>query len=83
MFLAVLGTIDSDKLSKAWIELGQGESASNWKRVSDNIGTTIRDSRLTAIAAENFRGSKIWVIKLVGQHENGRKREARFRLELG
>jgi subtilisin family serine protease len=83
MFLAVLGTIDSDKLSKAWIELGQGESPSNWKRVSDDIGKTIRDSRLTAIAAENFRGSKIWVIKLVGQHENGRKREARFRLELG
>lgn len=83
MFLAVLGTIDSDRLARGWLELGEGESPSNWKRVSDDINQAIRDARLSTIAAENFKGAKIWVIRLIGQHQNGRQREFRFRLELG
>ena len=31
----------------------------------------------------DFKGSKVWIIRLITEHENGRTRETRFRLQLG
>lgn len=82
VLLAVNGTADSDQLKEAWIEIGEGENPSKWKKVSAKIKKSIRNTRLTAIEAGHFKGGSVWVIRLWVKHENGRVREARFKLEL-
>ena len=82
VFLAVKGTIDSDDLKEAWIEIGKGENPETWKQVS-KIKKSLREGQIAAIEAVHFKTSKVWVIRLVGEHKNGKKREVRFKLELG
>ena len=79
----VNGSATSDRFKKAWIEIGPGESPTKWKKVSDAIRDQITNGVLGNINANEFRGAKVWFIKLTVEHENGQKRETRFRLSLG
>lgn len=83
VFLGVLGTVDADELSEAWIEIGAGKNPGEWKRVSKKIKTAVKKGQLDAIPAQEFGGAKHWIIRLIGKHRNGKQREARFNLQLG
>jgi len=79
----VIGSVASDRLKKAWLEIGSGESPKKWKKVSKKINKSINGNVLGNIEANKFKGAKVWFIKLVIEHKNGKKRETRFRLSLG
>jgi len=80
--LRISGITDADRFKTAWIELGAGETPGEWKRVADNISRTETAGTLADLSVSNFAGSDQWVIKIVSEHENGRRREARFVLKV-
>ena len=43
----------------------------------------VRKSVLDDLNAENFRGAKEWTLRLITEHKDGARREARFNLKLG
>ncbi len=80
--LQVSGTSEADEFAGAWIEIGAGEEPESWTRVID-VTAPGRGIVLGEIDANLFRGSKVWILRLVTRHRNGKTREARFRLSLG
>jgi subtilisin family serine protease len=78
----VTGTADADKFKRAWIEIGKGENPGRWKKVAQ-VRKAVQGAALGDIPAAEFGGAKEWVIRLVVEHRNGRKRENRFILKLG
>lgn len=82
-WVRVSGTADADRLRRAWIELGRGENPEEWKRVSDRIRESVRDGPVYDVNVKHLRGGKTWTLRLIVEHENGTRREARFVLNLG
>lgn len=79
----ITGTADADRLASARIELGQGEAPTTWRSVSRRIERPVRDGVLDDVAAQNFAGSTVWVLRLVVEHANGTRRESRHVVRLG
>ena len=82
-FVQVTGTAAADQLKTAWIEIGAGESPTQWKKVSRDLTQPIRAGVLDELDAESFRSARKWTLRLVVEHKNGQRREARFLLSLG
>ena len=83
LFVRVSGTATADRFARAWIEIGKGKSPTEWKKVSNDIDKPVQDGILADVAAGNFRGAKEWTVRLVTEHRNGKRREARTSLTLG
>jgi hypothetical protein len=82
--LRVSGVANSNKLKEAYIEIGAGDNPDQWKRVSQSISKpVVNDSAIADLPADVFRGSKVWTLRLLVSDQNGKQREARFRLNLG
>jgi subtilisin family serine protease len=81
--LRVTGTATADRFGKATLYLGQGAAPKKWLRVNVAIKETIDNATLMDLPAGLFRGAKEWTIRLVTEHENGSRREAWFKLNLG
>ena len=82
-WVRLTGTADADRFGKAWIEIGEGENPSRWKKVSDDIGSAVRDGVLYDVNVKHLKGAKTWTLRLIMEHRNGTRREARFVLNLG
>ncbi|MFQ5881018.1 MAG: S8 family serine peptidase [Candidatus Methylomirabilales bacterium] len=78
----VSGTADANAFAKAWIEVGPGKHPTKWKQVSRTLTRPVKGGTLDDLAAGHFRGAKQWVLRLIVEHENGKRREARFQLKL-
>ncbi len=83
VFLQVSGRAIADKFARAWIEAGKGDSPTEWIKVSDEISKPVDRGPLALIKPGHFKGSKSWILRLIVEHKNGRRREARFKLTLG
>lgn len=83
LVVEVSGTVDADRFKRAWIEIGKGKDPKSWKKVSKPIGKPVRKSVLDDLNAEEFRGAKEWTMRVITEHKNGARREARFNLKLG
>jgi hypothetical protein len=70
-------------MKRRWLEIGAGEDPSTWKRVGDEHTRPVEKGELGRIPASELRGSKVWTLRSIIEHENGQKREVRFKLELG
>lgn len=81
--IRVKGTAAADQLAQAWVEIGKGAKPNSWRRVSPYLEKSVRSDTVADIPAAEFRGAKRWTIRIVTEHKNGRKREARFDLKLG
>ena len=79
----VTGTADADHFKRAWIEIGKGENPTEWKKVTLDITKPVKLGVVGEVAAGNLRGAKVWIIRLVTEHNNGQRREARYKLKLG
>ena len=79
----VRGTADANAWKAARIEVGQGETPTSWKRVSAVKKSAGPDSVLGDIPAAALQGAKLWQIRVVIEHKDGTRREARFKLNLG
>jgi subtilisin family serine protease len=80
--LQVLGRADADAFAGARIELGAGEAPESWKTVVAKIEKPVREGVLGSFPTSELAGQKIWMLRLVVRHKDGREREARFRLSL-
>ena len=79
----VRGTADANAFKSARLEIGAGETPKKWKKISRIKKKAGPDAVLGDIPATAFRGSKVWQIRVVVTHRNGKKREARFKMTLG
>jgi len=79
----VFGTADANQFERAWVEIGQGVNPGEWKKAGAALSHSVKDGVVAEIPAAELQGAKLWTIKLVTQHKNGRKRENRFNLKLG
>lgn len=81
--LQVLGTASADRFDKAWIEIGPGTEPNAWSRAGADIDRPVVDGILGEIPAGAFAESPVWILRLISEHDNGTRREARFKLEVG
>jgi subtilisin family serine protease len=81
--LRVRGTADANALKGARLEIAPGENPTEWKSAGSVSKTPGPNSALGEIPASAFAGAKLWYIRVVVDHNDGRRREARFKLSLG
>ena len=81
-FLQPVGTASADKFKRAWIEVGQGKSPKKWVKASADMSKGVTEGALALVGVQHFTSGGDWTLKLVVEHKNGRKREARYTLAL-
>jgi subtilisin family serine protease len=77
------GTADADRFSRAWLELGKGESPSEWKKVGAELRKPVRGGTLGDVDTKLLQGAAQWTLRVITEHEDGTQREVRFALDLG
>jgi hypothetical protein len=82
-FVQVLGTANADRFAKAWIEVGTGDAPQSFKVSPRVMSAPVSGAVLDEVDAGEFAGAKKWTLRLVTEHRNGRRREARFVLDAG
>ena len=60
----------------------EGEKPTKFKSAVAKVSPTAAGT-LGAISADAFRGTRLWTIRLVVEHQNGQTREARYLLDTG
>jgi subtilisin family serine protease len=80
--VVVTGTADADAFGKAEVELGAGDDPKSWKTVA-TLPAGVTSGVLAEIPVESLAGEKLWTLRVRTKHQNGREREARFRLNVG
>lgn len=80
--LRVYGVADANQFKQAWLELGVGESPTEWRKVSDAITKNAQSKVLAHFPATALRGSEQWILRLVVEHTNGQRREARHSVNV-
>ena len=83
VFVRVNGTADADQFAAAWIEIGRGESPTEWRRVSRTLDKAVRAGLFDDSPAQQFAGAPVWTVRLIVKHANGKTRETRLVLRLG
>ncbi len=78
----VAGSADAFNMRSAVIEIGKGESPTQWKKVAD-VSAPVENGQLAAIPAQNFTGGGTWIVRLVITDGAGKSREARYKVTLG
>jgi subtilisin family serine protease len=82
-FVRVHGTAAANEFMSARIEIGAGDSPTNWTAIGPAQKSAGPDDVLGDIPATALRGSTVWQLRVVVTHKTGAQREARFRLSLG
>lgn len=82
VYVRIMGTANADRWRNAWIEIGRGEAPENWQPSGRKLAAPVRDGILEDLPAELFRSGGVWTLRLVVEHESGRRREARHVLRL-
>lgn len=77
----VTGTAAAGSMTSAVIELGKGESPSQWTGAV-TIAQPVEDGQLAAIPATSFAGGQQWTLRLVVTDGSGEQRESRYLLNL-
>lgn len=78
----VRGTAAANRFDRAWLEIGAGEEPAEWRAVGELLEHAVDGGVLGDVPARELAGSSLWTIRLRVRHENGRDREARYRLTL-
>jgi subtilisin family serine protease len=80
--IGISGRAMADKFSRAWIEAGEGQDPTQWKKVSEDMTAPVNRGLLALVSPEHFRGASTWTLRLVVEHENGSKRMSTYDLKL-
>jgi len=83
VLVEVTGSAKADRFRRAWLEIGEGESPSSWKKVGAELTSAVEAGALGRIPASELSGAQVWTVRLVVEHEDGKTREARYVLRLG
>ncbi len=82
VFVRVKGTADADRFGSAWIEVGRGESPTEWQRIPQAFDKPVRGGTLEDLPAQQFAGAPVWTLRLIVKHANGSTRETRHVLRV-
>ena len=80
--MRVTGIADADQLKGIRLEVGRGETPKDWKAAGTAKQGATPGSEIGDIPAAALAGAKVWQVRLVVEHGNGTRREARYRLAL-
>lgn len=80
--VVVTGTAAADAFAGAEVELGAGEDPTSWKPVG-TVPANVVSGVLAEIPVSELAGGKVFTLRLRTKHQNGKEREARFRLNVG
>src|SRR5690606_20019803 len=81
LFVVPSGTAAADRMKRAWIEIGKGKNPAEWVKASDETTEPVQGGPLALVPARHFSPG-LWTIRLVVEHEDGSRREARHELNL-
>jgi len=79
----VSGTASADRFQRAWVEVGRGDDPTEWTVATEELTDSVYDGPVGNIEVKHFQGAQRFTIRLVVEHQNGHRREARFTLDLG
>lgn len=79
----VSGTADADRFHAARLEVGAGAEPRGWTPVGQPLTSRVREAVIGSIPAAILAGAKEWTIRVITEHADGSRREARFSLKLG
>ncbi len=79
--IVVAGRADADRFAWAEVSVGPGETPTSW-RALPRIERPVASGRLAGVPAPWLGEAKVWAIRLVVAHEDGTRRETRYRLQL-
>ncbi len=79
----VTGTSMADRFAGAVLEVGAGEQPGEWKRIGKKISQPVENGVLGDISPAELQGSSVWTVRVVTEHKNKTRREARYRLNIG
>ncbi len=82
VYVRLNGRADADRFRAAWLEYGPGDSPAAWRRAPGGLKAPVRDGVLADLSAELFQSAGVWTLRLVVEHSNGARREARHVLRL-
>jgi hypothetical protein len=78
----VSGTADADRFRAARLEIGPGAGPRAWTPVGQPVAAPVREAVIGSIPAAALAGAKEWTIRVIAEHADGTRREARFNLKL-
>jgi subtilisin family serine protease len=78
----VLGTADAERFGSARLEVGAGDDPQSWSAAGAPRRDAVRGGVVGTIPGSALTGAAHWTLRLIAEHENGRRREARFALDL-
>lgn len=81
--LRVTGTAQANRFRTAYLELGAGENPTEWRRVGTALNQAVEAGAVGELEPALFSGSPVWTLRLIVEHADGTRREARYRLNLG
>jgi subtilisin family serine protease len=82
LVVSVKGSARADRFKQAWIEVGQGAEPSRWKRVSKTLAAPVNLGVIDTLPAEAFDAAGRWTLRLIVEHHDGQRREARRALDI-
>ncbi len=81
--LQVIGSAGADRFKFATLLLSKAQAPNKWLKVTRLIEKPVENGVLLELPAKLFGKTRQWTLRLVTEHANGKKREARFKLKLG
>lgn len=81
-FMQVAGVANAEQFASATLEIGEGDDPQSWSPVGNPVVTPVEGGELGRVPVGQLSGSPAWTIRLTVQHQNGRKREARYVVEV-
>lgn len=82
VYVVPSGVAAADRLERAWIEVGKGKDPSEWVKASAETTKPVQGGPLALVPASHFAGPGLWTIRLIVEHADGSRREARHELNL-
>jgi len=81
--IQVHGTGNADQFKRGSLEFGHGDNPDKWYRAGKDFSQPVTNGIVMEFNASELSKAKVWTLRLIVEHKNGKSREARFLLELG
>ncbi len=81
-FMQVAGVANAEQFAGATLEIGEGKDPQGWTPVGSPLVEPVPGGELGRVPAEQLSASPTWTVRLTVEHQNGRKREVRYVVEV-
>ena len=82
VILQASGTATGSHFGSYYIEVGQGDNPTSWRRAGKLTGGQVQDGPLATLAFSDFGAAGRWTLRLVAQDRKGLTRESRVAITL-